>query len=406
VNVLILGLNYAPEPVGIGPYTTGMAEALVGAGHRVSVVCAKPYYPYWHVEPAFRGPRARRGVEGGARVIRLPIYVPREPSGARRLAHHASFALRAFPALLAEARRQRPDVVIAIAPSLLSAAIARAVARLLGAKLWLHVQDFEVDAAFATGLLRDGGLLSRAARRFEQWSLKADRVSTISPQMCARLARRGVAAAKIVEFRNWATLDGIVPSAGGSGYRQDWGIDRPHVAVYSGAIGNKQGIELIVEAARQLQHRHDLTFVICGDGPHRDRLADLAAGLDNIQLRPLQPAERLGELLALASVHLLPQIAGAADLLLPSKLTNMLASGRPVVTTALADTGIAREVEGCGLVVEPGDAASFARAITRLLDEPALCAAMGANAARRAQERWSRGQILHRFERQLSELAA
>jgi len=254
MNVLILGLNYAPEPVGIGPYTTGMAEALAAAGHGVSVVCAKPYYPYWQVEQAFRGVRAQRGIEGGAKVIRVPIYVPRAPNGARRLLHHASFALRAFPALLAEARRQRPHVVVAIAPSLLSAAIARAVARLLGAKLWLHVQDFELDAAFATGLLPGEGALSRAARAFETWSLEADRVSTISPQMCARLSTRGVASDKIVEFRNWATLDDIAAGGPARGYRQEWGIDRPHVAVYSGAIGHKQGIELIVEAARRLQH--------------------------------------------------------------------------------------------------------------------------------------------------------
>ena len=406
MNVLILGLNYAPEPVGIGPYTTGMAEALAAAGHGVSVVCAKPYYPYWQVEQAFRGVRAQRGIEGGAKVIRVPIYVPRAPNGARRLLHHASFALRAFPALLAEARRQRPHVVVAIAPSLLSAAIARAVARLLGAKLWLHVQDFELDAAFATGLLPGEGALSRAARAFETWSLEADRVSTISPQMCARLSTRGVASDKIVEFRNWATLDDIAAGGPARGYRQEWGIDRPHVAVYSGAIGHKQGIELIVEAARRLQHRRDLAFVVCGDGPQRARLAAAAAGLDNIQFRALQPRERLGELLALASVHLLPQIAGAADLLLPSKLTNMLASGRPVVATADRDTGLAHEVEGCGLIVRPGDAAKFASAIERLVDDRSLAAALGAKARMRAQERWSRSSILTRFERQLCELAA
>lgn len=406
MNVLILGLNYAPEPVGIGPYTTGMAESLAEAGHCVSVVCAKPYYPYWHVEPEFRGIRARRGTEGGARVIRLPIYVPRVPSGLRRLLHHASFAAGALPALLAEARRQRPDVVIAIAPSLLSAASARIVARLLRAKLWLHVQDFEVDAALATGLLVQGGALSKAARAFENWSLEADRISTISPQMCARLSDRGIASDKIVEFRNWATLEDNLPCPPRCGYRQEWAIDRPHVAVYSGAIANKQGIELIVAAARRLQHRSDLAFVVCGDGPERARLAAAAAGLDNIQFRPLQPRERLGELLALASVHLLPQIAGAADLLLPSKLTNMLASGRPIVATARLGTGIAQEVEGCGLVVPPGDAAQFARAIERLVDDRTLRASMGAMARRRAEERWSRSRILGRFERQLRELAA
>jgi colanic acid biosynthesis glycosyl transferase WcaI len=406
MNVLVLGLNYAPEPVGIGPYTAGMAESLVEAGHCVSVVCAKPYYPYWQVHRAFRGIRARRGVERGARVIRLPLYVPREPNGPRRLLHHASFAARALPALLAEARRQRPDVVIAIAPSLLSAAIARLVARLLGAKLWLHVQDFEVDAALATGLLAAGGTLSKAAQAFESWSLEADRVSTISPQMCARLSDRGIAAGKIIEFRNWATLEADVLAEPAEDYRREWAIDCPHVAVYSGAIGNKQGIELIVEAARRLQHRRDLAFVICGDGPHRARLAAAAADLDNIRFHALQPRERLGELLALASVHLLPQIAGAADLLLPSKLTNMLASGRPVVATAVPETGLAQEVEGCGFVVPPGDVEQFARAIERLIDDDGLRAALGSRARLRAEERWSRSQILGRFERQLRELAA
>jgi len=405
VNVLILGLNYAPEPVGIGPYTTGMAEALVAAGHRVSVVCGKPYYPYWQVDPAFRGPRAHRSVEGGVNVVRLPIYVPRQPSGLRRLLYHASFAVRAFPALLAEARRQRPDVVIAIAPSLLSAVTARAVAGLLGARLWLHVQDFEVDAALATGLLAKGGVVAKVAHAFETWSLAADRVSTISPQMCARLTQRGVPPGRIIEFRNWAMLDDPAPPPG-RGYREEWGIGRPHVALYSGAIGNKQGIELIVEAARALRHRQDLAFVICGDGPQRAHLASLAAGLDNIQFRPLQPRERLGELLGVASLHLLPQIAGAADLLLPSKLTNMLASGRPIVATAAPGTGIAQEVAGCGLVVPSGDALGLACAIERLVDDRALRAAMGVRARERAEERWSRTRILGRFERQLCELAA
>lgn len=405
MNVLILGLNYAPEPVGIGPYTTGMAEALAAAGHQVSVVCAQPYYPHWRVEPPYRGARAVTGLEGRVRVTRVPIYVPSRPSGSRRLLHHLSFALRAFPALLGEGRRQRPGVVIAIAPSLLSAAVARAVARWLGARLWLHVQDFEVDAAFATGLLNDAGVLSRAARAFESWSLQADRVSTISPQMCARLANRGVPAGRIIEFRNWATLDDIAaPTL--SSYRTEWGIDRPFVAVYSGTIANKQGIELIVETAHRLRHRRDLVFVVCGDGPRREHLLAAASGLDNIEFRPLQPRERLGDLLALASVHLLPQIAGAADLLLPSKLTNMLASGRPVVATASPGTGIANEVEGCGLLVEPGDGAQFARAIERLIDDPGLRAAMGEQARFRAEERWSAKRILGRFERQLCEFAA
>jgi colanic acid biosynthesis glycosyl transferase WcaI len=402
MNILILGINYAPEMVGIGPYTAGMAEFLVSAGHSVTVVCAKPYYPHWRVDPAYAGGGQRVEVENGVRVVRVPTYVPAQPDGKRRLLHHMSFAANAELAMIAETRRSKPDVVIGIAPSLISMTVARDAARRTGAKLWLHLQDFEVEAAFATGLLRDTGVLAGAALRFEKWALKADRVSTISPQMCAKLVEKGVPSDRVVEFRNWANLDEVLPLEGPSPYRTEWGIKRPHVALYSGNIANKQGIEIVVAAAKRLQYREDLMFVVCGNGPNQARLVEQSAMLDNIQFHDLQPRERLSDLLGLASIHLLPQIAGAADLVLPSKLTNMLASGRPVVVTALAGTGLAGEVEGCGISTPPTDLPAFAQGIEKLLDGDALRDAFCLAARERAVERWSRQSILSEFESQLN----
>lgn len=192
-----------------------------------------------------------------------------------------------------------------------------------------------------------------------------------------------------------------VPSA----FRQEWSIDTEHVALYSGNIANKQGIDIVVEAAWQLQRRQDLTFVICGEGPNRARLEERALGLSNVQFHDLQPKERLNELMGLATVHLLPQLAAAADLLLPSKLTNMLASGRPVVATAATGTGLAREVEGCGLVVPPEDGSAFAGAIETLLDDGEFRSAAGIAARQRAEERWSKARILRTFAHDLDQLA-
>lgn len=406
MNILILGINYAPEMVGIGPYTAGMAQFLVSAGHDVTVVCAKPYYPQWKVDPAYAGGGVRVTVEHGVRIVRVPTYIPTNPDGKRRVLHHMSFAARAQLAMKGEIRRSTPDLVIGIAPSLISMVAARNAARRTGAKLWLHIQDFEVEAAFATGLLQNGGVLANAARRFESWAIDADKVSTISPQMCAKLVEKGVAADRIVEFRNWANIDEVVPIEGPSTYRAEWGIDRPYVALYSGNIANKQGIEIVVEAAHLLQNRKDLAFVVCGNGPNRAGLLKQSAGLDNIHFHDLQPRERLSDLLGMASVHLLPQIAGAADLVLPSKLTNMLASGRAVVATAMPRSGLADEVEGCGIITPPGDAASFAGAITQLLDDPALHKRTGSSARARAIERWSRTNILGGFEQNLIALCS
>ena len=401
LNIVVHGLNYAPEQVGIGPYTTGMAMALAAAGHRVTVVCGKPYYPTWKADKAYAGGGVRRSNENGVRVVRVPHYVPKEPSGSRRLLHHASFAVRSLPVAVAEARRIKADVVIGIAPSLIAVSATHLAARASEAKLWLHVQDFEVEAAFATGLIAQDGFVARLARRYETRSLTGVRVSSISPNMCAKLVEHGIPRNRVVEFRNWAEIDTIRPLVGPSPYRGEWGIDRPHVALYSGNIANKQGISIIVEAARRLAHRRDLMFVVCGNGPNRANLEREALGLDNIRFHDLQPAERLSDLLGLASMHLLPQIAGAADLVLPSKLANALASGRPVVATAQAGTALADEVYGCGLVTEPENVATFAAAIERLIDDEALRTAQGVEGRRRAEERWSRSRILARFEEQV-----
>jgi len=395
VRILLMGINYAPEPVGIGPYTTGLAQALAEAGHDVRVIAGTPYYPQWKVPEGFRRFGYQRSIERGVVVTRCPHYVPATPSGGRRILHHISFALSALPQALVTAIRFRPEVVMTIAPSLMSAPVALLAARMGGARSWLHVQDFEVEAAFAIGLMGESSPLAHAARRFQGWALKAfDRVSSISPQMCAKLATLGVRSDRIVQFRNWSDLSKIRVLDAPSPYRAEWGITQPVIALYSGNIANKQGIDIIIKAARRLRHRADILFVICGEGPQRQRLIEMAEGLPNVRFAPLQPMERLGELVGLASIHLLPQLAGAADLVLPSKLTNMLASGRPVVATAEAGTGLADEVEGCGIVIPPGDDKRFAGAISALADDPTSAEAFGEAARRRAEKRWSRDAIL------------
>ena len=407
MKILILGLNYAPERIGIAVYTTGMAEALAAAGHEVRVVAGQPYYPAWKIMPGHHALAFSRETRNGVDVLRVPHYIPAIPTGKRRLLHHASFAMTALLPMLWNGLVWRPDVVLAIAPSLVAAPAAALAAALGGAQSWLHIQDFEVEAAFATKLLSAGNWLGRLARNFERTMLNAfSRVSSISPEMCRKLIAKGVPAERVVEFRNWTDVDRIAPLKGPSPYRAEWGVTTKHVALYSGNIANKQGVEIIVDAARRLADRQDLSFVICGEGPNRAALEARAAGLDNIQFRDLQPAETLNDLVGLATIHLLPQVAGAADLVLPSKLTNMLASGRPVVATAARGTGLAREVEGCGLRVPPGDTEGLTDAIATLVDDDALHAKLSTAARRRAEDHWSGTTILARFETELHDLCA
>lgn len=395
-SVLIVGLNYAPEPVGIGPYTQGLAEALATRGAKVRVVCGQPYYPQWRVYAAFAGRGWITTEENGVQITRCPHYVPAEPSGLKRIVHLASFALAALVPVLRHGR-DKPDLVIAIAPALPSVVTAWVVARLSGARLWVHVQDFEVEAALATGLLGKGNPLARAATWLERRLLRlGDVVSTISPQMCRRLIDKGVAPERVLEMRNWSDDRFRADPEGASVIRSNWNLHGKTLALYSGNIARKQEIEILIEAARLLKERPDIAFVICGEGPNRAELERLAAGLPNVQLHDLQPAERMGAMLTMADIHLLPQIAGAADLVLPSKLTNMLASARPVVATSEPGTGLHAEVDGCGLVTPPGDASALADAIAELADDPQRRMNLGEAAAKRAAECWRKDTIIDR----------
>jgi colanic acid biosynthesis glycosyl transferase WcaI len=406
MRILVCGINYAPELIGVAKYTTELCEGLLSYGHEVRVMTAPPYYPEWKIPEEYRSGSGRHSSEllNGISVTRSPIYVPARPSGMRRLLHHASFAISSAAPILLMAFRWRPDIVFTVAPSLLSAPVAAMAARITGVKSWLHVQDLEVDAAFELGLLRNRrlcALMLRAERRI----LRAfDRVSTISPQMLRRLVNKGVAPERLRDVRNWVDTSTIVPGDSQTPLRACLGLEPTDiVALYSGSMSKKQGLELIIEAATAIRDSHpQIHFVLCGNGPHRAQLAELARGLPNTHIIDIQPAERLSELLNTADIHLLPQKAQAADLVLPSKLSGMLASGRPIIAMAEHGTGIALETQGAGLVVPPGDAAALAAAIAMLATDEVVRKRLGETGRLRAQEHWDRASIIRSLERELS----
>lgn len=367
MRIVLLSMNYAPEMTGIGKYSGEMAEDLVARGHEVHVVCAPPYYPSWKVQPGYRADRYQtERVRPGLTVHRCPVWIPGRLGGLSRLLHLASFALAALPVLLRLVLWQ-PHVVFAVAPALACAPFAWLTARLAGARAWLHMQDLEVDAAFELGMLKRP-LMRRLALAAERFVLRRfDVVSTISSRMMRKLAVKGVPLHDTELLPNWVDVSAIHAGALGGGMRQALDISPSQVVcLFSGTMNRKQGLPVLVETARLMQHDPRVVFVLCGNGELRAELEAMAEGMHNVRFVDLQPVSGLNELLNMADVHLLPQLRGAADLVMPSKLAGMLASGRPVVAAAQANTEIASIVNSCGIVVEPECANGFARAVGEL----------------------------------------
>lgn len=370
MRIVLLSMNYAPETTGIGKYSGEMADDLVARGHEVHVVCAPPYYPSWKVLPGYRADRYQtEEVRPGLTVHRCPVWIPKRLGGLSRLLHLALFALAALPVLLRLVFWQ-PHVVFAVAPAFACAPFAWLTARLAGARAWLHMQDLEVDAAFELGMLKRPWM-RRLALTIERFILRRfDVVSTISSRMLRKLAVKGVPLHEMELLPNWVDVSAIHAGGRGSSLRQALDISPSQlVCLFSGTMNRKQGLPVLVDAARLMQHDPRVVFVLCGNGEVRADLEATADGLHNIRFIDLQPLSGLNELLNMADLHMLPQLRGAADLVMPSKLAGMLASGRPVVAAAQANTEIASIVSGCGVVVEPECANGFAAAIGDLAND-------------------------------------
>ena len=402
MRLLIHGMNYAPELLGIGRYTGELGAYLASRGHQVTVLTAAPYYPQWRVREDYRPQRWRREWRDGVEVLRAPQYVPARVSGLGRLLQECSFGASCLywwsTCLL-----PRPwDAMVAVCPPMTSGLFPGLLARRLAVPLVIHVQDLQLDAARELGILRQPLLLAGLTWLELHLFRQARVVTTISRSMAARLAAKGVPPARLRVLPNWADLDKVRPGPRLNALRRELGLTSETVVLYAGNLGEKQGLEVILEAAALTRGKPSIRYLVAGEGAARDRIKLRAQelGLDNLTFLPLQSNSRLPLLLAAADLHLVVQRQKAADLVMPSKLTNIMAAGRPFIATAGEATELARVTteSRAGLVVPPEDGRALAQAVLRLAGDPGARKEMAVRARRYAEAFWDRERILRQWE--------
>ncbi len=402
MRILIQSINYPPESISTGKYNGEMAEWLAAKGHQVSVITAPPYYPQWQVWKDYSAWTYSHEIIRNVKVTRCPLWVPNQLSGLKRILHLLSFTLSAAPVVFWQIISKQPDIVIVIQPYLFITPWVRLISWFSRSKVWLHVQDYEIDTAFELGFLKFK-FLQKIAHFFETRLFRSvDCVSTISNRMMERLLRKGVSLEKTFLFPNWVDTHTIFPLEPNESFRNQFGLAADDfVALYAGNMGVKQGLDLVIKAAKKLINNKQIVFVLCGEGGERQQLMIEAQGLDNVKFLPLQPDEKLNQLLNMGDVHLLPQRQDAADLVMPSKLSGMLASGRPVLATAHSETQVAKIVKQAGLVVPPERVDLFIEALLSLVSKTEQRMQWGKQARTIAVQQWDKEQILTQFEQGL-----
>ena len=374
MKITLWGINYAPELTGIAPFNAALCEYLSQRGHEVAVVTSFPYYPEWKKRPSDRGRVFRTDIENGVRIHRCWHYVPEKVRALKRIVHEASFIAMSLLRVLS---LPRPDVFVVVSPPLLLGVAAWVAGIAKRSPFVFHVQDLQPDAAVGLGMIQPGRLA-----RFLYWVeafayAKAARVSGISSGMLDMFRKKGVAESKIVYFPNGVRLP-VIPAARGL-FRARHGIaESAFLVVYSGNMGVKQGLDVLIQAARLVSARDASTgnderpirIVLAGDGAMRGRLADSIArnALNNVLLLPLQPDQSYREMLTDADCTVITQQRGAGSYFFPSKLLASLAAAKPVITVADESSELAKALAAgrFGINVPPNEPESLARAIREM----------------------------------------
>ncbi|MFD3417844.1 glycosyltransferase [Streptomyces decoyicus] len=391
----MVSTNYAPEHTGIGPYSTQIAEHLAATGADTHVLAGMPHYPAWRVADGYRGRWRIRERRGGVTVHRRRHTVPPRQTALRRALFEASILAHGAVA----PPRIRPDVVLTQMPSLAGGVLGGRLARQAGVPHVVVVQDLMGAAAEQSGI-QGGGRAAALAGAVEARVLRgAAVVGVVHESFVDRVTAMGVPRARVHVVPNWTHVEGPSGDREETRARLGWS-EKDTVLLHAGNMGLKQGLEVLVEAARLAdQEAAPVRIVLMGDGNQRAHLQRLAEGVSSLSFLPPADAQEFPDVLAAADVLAVTQKASVLDMSLPSKLTSYFMTGRPVIASVAAEGGTAQEVlrSGAGSVIAPEDPKALLAEVRALADDPERASRLGARGPQYVEQRLSSRAGLERI---------
>ena len=400
-RILIYSYNYHPEPIGIAPLMTELAEGLVRNGYEVHVLTGMPNYPERKIYEQYRGKFYDTEVVNGVHIHRCYVWIRPKPGLVARMLLDMSFAATSFIRALSG---WRPDVILLTVPPLPVSVPAALLGLIYRCPVVLNLQDILPEAAVHVGLIRNK-LAIRVFEALECFAYRtAHTVSVITDGFVNNLVGKGVNPHKIEVIPNWVDINFITPKPKAqSQFREKHGLRDKFVVMYSGNIALTQGLETVIDTATRLREHPDIHFVIVGESKALEQLRQRCVRkdvVDQVTLLPFQPRAALPDMLAAADVGLIVQKHNVIGFNMPSKTQSLLASGRPIIAsvplTGTAASAVKRSKGG--IVVKPESPYHLAAAILALASNPERAQQLGQNGRQHAIEQYSFASALSRYE--------
>jgi colanic acid biosynthesis glycosyl transferase WcaI len=401
MQILIYSYNYYPEPIGIAPLMTELAEGLVKRGYQVRVLTGMPWYPEGEVYEDYRGKLFATEILNGVKIQRCYIWTRRHRSLVNRALFEISFASLS---LLQGLFGSRPDAILLTVPGLPVCLPAAFLSGLYQAPVILNLQDILPDAAVHVGMIENPKVIN-LLKKLEKFAYgMATKISVITDGFTKNITAKGVPLEKIVEIPNWVDVNFIKPIAASHNYfRSEYQLEGKFVVLYSGNIALTQGLETVIEAATYLKNSPEIAIVIVGAAKALAKLERhcFEHGADNVTLIPFQPRQKLPEMLSSADVGLVVQRKNVLDFNMPSKIQVLLASGRAIIASVPSAGTAARAIEksGGGIVVSPENPQMLAEAIEKLYFNKQLVTNLGKAGRQYAEAHYSFESALDKYEK-------
>ena len=400
MRILLYSYNYYPEPIGIAPLMTELAEGLVKRGHQVQVITGMPNYPERRIYPEYQGKLYLTEVINGVAVRRSYVWVRPQPSLLDRVLLDGSFVLTS---LLHALKGRRPDLILYTAPPLPVAVPSAFLGWWHRCPVVMNLQDILPDAAVHVGILTNPKLITifKALEKFAYHT--SHKITVLADGFIDNLISKNVPSEKIIKIPNWVDINFIKPKPKeDNNFRRQHQLQDKFVVLYSGNIALTQGLETVVKAANSLGHLTDIMFVIVGEEKAINKLKKLCHknGTDNVLLLPFQPRENLPDMLSAADVGLVVQKHNVISFNMPSKIQVLLASGRPIIASVPESGTAAKAVRasGGGIVVPPESPENLADAIKDLYFHREKLEALGRQSRQYAIDNYTLEKALDRYE--------
>ncbi len=405
MRILLLTLQFPPEMTGTAPLLGELCEDLRRSGHEITTLAGPVHHNFENLPERYRSRCVTREFLAGAQVTRFNMPLTGN-MWANKLMGYVYFPVAAT---IAGVLLRRHDVILCPSPPLWLGLAARIIA---GARRTPYVyvaQDLWPSAPVRLGLWRNRLLIAFFGWMERYVYTRAERVVVIAEKMTETVKAAGMPEDRITTIENWVDVNFIRPGERDNGFRREVASPDDFVVLYSGNMGHSHAIDVVLRAAELLREHEDIRFVLVGAGTQKPRLVRMAEELrlENVVFLPLQPRDRLPDVIAAGDICVVPLRKGLSTASLPSKMYTYMAAGRPLVATL--DRGesawdLVQRAE-CGILVEPEQPADLAEAILTLYHDPALRQRLGAKARRYAETYCDRKVCTRAYEKMLREAA-